>query len=137
VSRAAALATIGAVAALTGTWFSWQGSTAPATTDRTAPQAAEHVDGAALFASKGCATCHNGPGSTAQMGEFPDLSDASAWAGTRKSGYSAEDYVRESMLAPNAFISPEFTAAGPTSGMPTLKLTQVEVDALVTYLLTG
>ena len=62
--------------------------------------------------------------------------DVPEWAGTRRPGLSATDYVRESILNPPVFISPEFEESGPTA-MPSLNLTDAEVDALVAYLLAS
>jgi hypothetical protein len=68
---------------------------------------------------------------------FPSLAEAPSWAGERRPGLSAEDYLTESMAAPGVFISPEFSRgqSGPTTGMPQLRLTSEEIDALVVYLL--
>jgi mono/diheme cytochrome c family protein len=93
-------------------------------------------DGADLFMRKGCASCHNGPETTARIGVAPSLADVREWAGTRRPGLSAADYVRESILNPPAFISPAFEESGPTA-MPSLNLTDAEVDALVAYLLAS
>ena len=96
------------------------------------------ASGAALFAAKGCAACHTGPDSVATFGEFPPLDDALAWAGTRRQGTSGAGYLTESIVAPQAFISPRFEGgAGPTTGMPQLRISPAEVDALVEYLTTS
>jgi mono/diheme cytochrome c family protein len=83
---------------------------------------------------KGCASCHTGPGSTARVDVAPGVADVGEWAGDRKPGLSAAEYVRESIVDPQAFISPEFTHTGPVA-MPSLNLTDAEIDALVAYLL--
>lgn len=94
------------------------------------------ADGAQLFQAKGCASCHDGPESSAAIGGFPPLVDATAWAGERRPGLSAADYLAESMRTPAAFISPAFSSAvGPTTAMPDLNLDESEIAALVTYLL--
>jgi hypothetical protein len=68
----------------------------------------------------------------------PDLSDAVSWAGDRRTGMSAEDYVAESVRIPGAFISPAFApGGGPTDAMPVLEVSDTEVDALVEYVLGG
>ena len=91
-----------------------------------------------LFHAKGCATCHTGPTSTASMGEFPSLADASSWAGCVEPGLSAEEYLEESIREPWAFISPEFhESSGPTTAMPELGLSDAERDAVVAFLLSG
>ena len=104
------------------------------------PHDAPHVmrfDRADLFQAKGCASCHDGPDSTASSGGFPSLVDAADWAGRRRPDMTAEAYLAESMTDPNAFISPVFTAGtGPTTAMPRLALTPAEVEALVDYLLS-
>lgn len=67
---------------------------------------------------------------------FPSLVDAPQWAADRVPGLSADEYVRQSVLAPGEFISPEFTGGvGPTEGMPGLLVTEQELDALVDYIL--
>jgi mono/diheme cytochrome c family protein len=97
---------------------------------------ASPADGADLFMRKGCASCHKGPQTTARIGVAPSLEDVPEWAGQREPGLSASDYVRESILNPPAFISPAFVESGPTA-MPSLNLTEAEVDALVAYLLAS
>ena len=70
------------------------------------------------------------------VGIGPDLSDAASWAGDRRPGMSAEDYVAESVRTPGAFISPAFQPiGGPTEAMPLLDVSDAELDALVRYLL--
>ena len=71
------------------------------------------------------------------MGEFPSLAAASSWAGSRRAGLSAEEYLDESIREPWAFISPEFDASGPTAAMPELGLSDAERDAVVSFLLGG
>ena len=94
-------------------------------------------DGAELFHAKGCASCHDGPDSTALVGGFPPLSDAGEWAGQRRPELTAGAYLAESIDEPNAFISPAFVGGnGPSTAMPELALSADEVDALVDYLLS-
>jgi mono/diheme cytochrome c family protein len=104
------------------------------------PQAASNaaqLDGADLFQAKGCASCHDGPDSTAFVGGFPPLVDATEWAGQRRPDMTADAYLAESITNPNVFISPAFTGGnGPTTAMPRLALTPAEVEALVDYLLS-
>ncbi len=96
------------------------------------------ASGADLFLAKGCASCHVGPDTTPLFSGFPSLGDASSWAGDRRPGVSAENYLAESMAAPDVFVSPAFNGGvGPTSGMPQLRLTSDEIDDLVAYLLDG
>jgi mono/diheme cytochrome c family protein len=94
------------------------------------------LDGATLFKVKGCATCHYGPDSSFGIYGVPPLTEASAWAGDRRPGMSAVDYLTESMRTPSAFISPAFRSGfGPLTGMPDLNLSEAEIAALVAYLL--
>ena len=107
--------------------------------DSGSPQmsSAPPVDGAELFRAKGCASCHDGPDSTALIGGFPPLLDATGWAGQRRAEMAAREYLAESINEPNAFISPTFAGGnGPTAAMPHLTLTSDEVDALIDYLLS-
>ncbi len=123
---------LGALLALAGTWIGWRDDGSASV------RAAPVLDGETLFHAKGCATCHTGPTSTASMGEFPSLADARSWAGSRREGLSAEQYLEESIREPWAFISPEFHASGgPTTAMPELGLSDAERDAVVAFLLSG
>ena len=122
---------LGALLAVVGTWIGWRDDGSERV------RAAPVLDGQTLFHAKGCATCHTGPTSTASMGEFPSLAAASSWAGSRRPGLSAEEYLDESIREPWAFISPEFHASGPTAAMPELGLSDAERDAVVAFLLGG
>lgn len=127
LAGAAAVAALSSVAA-------WQREPVTASTGTAS------LDGAMLFQAKGCATCHLGPDSTALVGSaFPSLADASSWAGERRPGLTATQYLSESIREPWAFISPDFSpgSAGPTAAMPALKLSDTEVAAIVDYLLAG
>ena len=95
------------------------------------------LDGAALFKSKGCASCHFGRDTNTGMHGVPPLTNASTWAGDRRPGMSAAEYLAESMRTPSVFISPAFSGGqGPMTGMPNLNLSEAEIDALVAYLLS-
>jgi cytochrome c1 len=131
-TRTAALAVLD-TAAIAASVVSW-------TTDRGGDTAAAPggavLDGASLFQAKGCAGCHSGPDSAAHVSGPPDLRKAASWAGERVPGMTAEDYIAQSIRDPIAVISPAFTPdGGPTTGMPTLALSDAEVEALVDYLL--
>jgi mono/diheme cytochrome c family protein len=128
------VAAAGAVVALAAGAVGWQREAVPTAGSTRATRA---FDGASLFRAKGCASCHDGPDSTALL-EFPSLADAPSWAGTRRAGLSAEEYLTESIREPWAFISPEFhPAGGPTQAMPQLGLSNAEIDAIAAYLLTA
>lgn len=94
------------------------------------------LEGAMLFKAKGCASCHIGPDSSSGMSVGPPLIGASDWAGDRRSGMNAAEYLAESMRTPSEFISPEFNGGmGPMTGMPDLNLSEAEIDSPVSYLL--
>jgi hypothetical protein len=86
-----------------------------------------------------CIGCHVIPGIPAAVGQVgPDLSNIGVDGASRIPGYTAEQYIRESLLNPNAFIAPE-CPAGPC--LPNLMvqnlgdtLTAEEIDTLVAYL---
>jgi mono/diheme cytochrome c family protein len=125
---AAGALTVG-LAALTG--WAWSAEPSPGGDDPAQPV----VDGSALFMAKGCATCHDGPDRPALISLAPSLADVAAWAGSRRPGMSAEEYVRESITSPGSFVSPEFNPTGPIAAMPGIAVSPAEVDALVEYLL--
>ena len=85
--------------------------------------------GRSLFDAKGCSSCH------VAMRVGPSLTNLKDRAARTKQGYNAEQYVRESVLAPNAFKA-DGGSGGPSGGMPTLPVSAAELDALVAYLLT-
>ncbi len=91
-------------------------------------------DPAAVFTSAGCGGCHTfaPAGTDAQVG--PDLNQLASDA--QAAGEPVEDYIRQSIVDPNAKI-----AAGYQAGvMPTAyakSLTADQIDALVQYLVKG
>ena len=91
----------------------------------------EAIEGRAVFLTKGCTACHSlqGVSETAQIG--PNLTGLSDRAGDRIPGLSAEEYVRQSVLEPQAFIVEEFTGIE----MPTLPMTTEELGMLVEFVL--
>lgn len=93
--------------------------------------AARQARGAELFGRAGCADCHAAPGQgDATTG--PSLAGIATIAKTRVPGYSAEEYLRESFLIPNAFVVDGYP---PNSGCGGV-LTFEQLDDLVSYLLT-
>jgi mono/diheme cytochrome c family protein len=93
---------------------------------------AQAKTGEQIFTAAGCAGCHTfGPaGSTGDIG--PDLDDLASAAGNREPGKSAEEYIRESLTDPGAFLVEGFG-----NGMPSYegRLTDEQIQALVDYLL--
>lgn len=133
MSRAGWLSTVAAIVATLASLVAWR--PAPAATAADVPNGGEM-----LFQAKGCAACHVGPDSSPSFRSgFPSLADASSWAGERRPGLTASQYLSESIREPWTFVSPEFSpgAAGPTGAMPVLELSDAEVATIVQYLLAG
>ena len=88
------------------------------------------IDGRVVFLTKGCTSCHSldGVSTTGQIG--PNLTGLADRAGDRVEDLEAEDYIRQSVLDPEAFVVDGFGAF-----MPTLPLDTEELDALVEFLL--
>jgi len=128
------VAAVGAVALGVASLIGW-GSTS-SSREATPTPATSALDGAALFRAKGCSTCHNGPETHSLIDGFPSLADVASFAGSREPGLTAQEYVAQSIKEPGAFFSPAFQGGvGPTTHMPTLDVSDAEVDALVAYLL--
>lgn len=88
--------------------------------------------GKALFTAKGCPACHTLTAAGAAGTIGPKLDGIGTAAGSRKPAMTAEQYIRESMQAPQAFIAPGFTAPSP---MPEGLAAGKELDDLVAFLL--
>ena len=93
---------------------------------------AQAKTGDQIFTAAGCAGCHTfGPaGSNGTIG--PSLDELKTQAGNIEPGKSAEEYVRESLEDPGAFIVQGFPNA-----MPSFKgrLSDEQIQALIDYLL--
>ena len=93
---------------------------------------AQAKTGEQIFTAAGCAGCHTfGPaGSSGTIG--PSLDQLKTEAGNIEPGKSAEEYIRESLEDPGAFI-----VQGYPNAMPPFKgrLTDKQIQALVDYLL--
>ena len=115
-------------------------ATQPVTSTTTAPVVAgtPEEQGKAAYAKYGCAGCHGEPGGTGLVG--PNLGGIATNGATRIPGTSAQDYIHESIVNPNAFIAPECPGGACASGiMPqnfAQKMSPEELDALIVYLLT-
>ena len=85
--------------------------------------------GKSVFAANGCASCHTleAAGATGKVG--PDLDKLPADA--QKAGEPLEDYTRESIVDPNAYVVPGYQK----NVMPPFNtLPKDQLDALVTFL---
>jgi cytochrome c oxidase subunit II len=99
------------------------------TRQRQALQAPPGEAGKAVFASNGCASCHTlkAAGATGKVG--PDLDKLRAYA--QQAGKPLEEFVRESIVDPNAYVQPGF----PKGVMPPFAtLPKDQLDALVQFL---
>lgn len=88
--------------------------------------------GAQLFVAQGCNGCHIIKGQGGAIG--PNLSTIGAQAATRKPGMSAEAYLRESIVNPNAFVVSGYQA-GVMPATYSQTLSSEQLDQLVAYLL--
>jgi cytochrome c oxidase subunit 2 len=82
-----------------------------------------------------CDTCHSLKPGPAVLGLGPSLAQIGRNAGSRVPGQSADDYLRESILEPNAHIALGFSANVMAASYEA-QLSQQEVEDLVAYLLT-
>jgi len=89
--------------------------------------------GQANFISAGCIACHAIPGlSTAAVG--PSLADLADRAGSQKEGYTAEQYIHESIVDPNAYVVEGFQE----NLMPQNfgeRLSEDQINDIITFLL--
>ena len=95
----------------------------------------------AAMTATGCNSCHVTTGlpmvDAAMLG--PDQTNLGAIAGSRREGYTAEEYLLESILEPSAFIVEECPLGQCLQVMPENYgelLTEEELDAIVAYLLS-
>ena len=88
--------------------------------------------GEQIFTAAGCGGCHTfaPAGSNGTIG--PNLNDLKAAAAKYAKGQTPEEYVRQSILDPGAFIVPGFSNA-----MPSFKgrLTDKQIQTVIDYLL--
>ena len=99
--------------------------------------------GQALFVgAAACASCHTIQG-VAQGVLGPPLDGIASAAANRISGYSAEEYIRESIVEPDAYtagtadgLSQDYQEGLMSATMAGIQLTDEDVDALVEYLLS-
>ena len=86
-----------------------------------------------------CVHCHMIDGISEASGRIgPDHTHLASWAAGRKPGIAAEEYIRESIVNPTAFVAQdvERSVPGLMTEAITEKLTDEQVDALVTFLMT-
>jgi cytochrome c551/c552 len=96
--------------------------------------AGEELFGQSLIGTQaGCATCHSLEPGVTMVG--PSLATIGADAGTRVSGVSAEDFLRQAITDPDADIAAGF-AAGLMPAALADELTEQQVNDLIAFLLT-
>lgn len=93
---------------------------------------AEMVEiGQEIYQGKGiCFTCH------ANTSRFPDLEGVATRAATRKPGYTAVDYLAESLYEPDIYIVDGFSPGMPAADKPPIGLTEQEILSVIAYLQT-
>jgi cytochrome c oxidase subunit 2 len=101
----------------------------------TEPRATEPAArGRQVYGEQSCGTCHE-PG----LANFfrpvgPSLSHIGTVAETRRPGMTAEDYLRQAVLDPGAFVVPGYPDSMPRGFGD--RLSKDDIDALVAYLLS-
>jgi mono/diheme cytochrome c family protein len=78
-----------------------------------------------------CKTCHAIHGAGGPGGRAPELDGAGARAETRVAGMNAEEYLRQSLLEPAAYVVEGFQAIMPPLGD---KYTPQEIAAIIAFL---
>ncbi len=93
---------------------------------------AQAKTGDQIFTAAGCADCHtfSAAGSNGTIG--PNLDQLAAAAGKREAGKSAQEYIQESLLKPDAYLVKGFGNAMPSFDG---RLTDKQIQALIDYLL--
>ena len=94
------------------------------------PTAAD--SGALLFQAKGCSGCHTITGVAEFASIGPNLTHLNEVAGERVAGMDAVAYVTQSIREPQAFTVADFGL----DVMPTLEVSDSELESLVAFLLT-
>jgi len=91
------------------------------------------ASGKAVFTNNGCASCHTFTPAAAKGTVGPDLDKLAQES--QKAGKPLKDFIRESIVDPNAYVEPGF----PKGLMPTTfsSLPKAQLDALVSYLAGG
>jgi mono/diheme cytochrome c family protein len=97
------------------------------------PPATEPVArGRQVYRSLGCANCHEPNLLGQRLG--PPLDHIATLAETRRPGLAAEEYIRQSILDPGAYVVPGYQDSMPRDLGRDLSPT--DLDALVAYLLS-
>ncbi len=93
------------------------------------------IDGSKVFIEKGCAACHTIEGLAGAVGTVgPELSHIATVAGQRISSLTAEEYIKQSVIDPGAFVVEGYGGLMP-SAIRDIMIDK-EFEALIDYLLT-
>ena len=115
------------------------GGSTTSTEGGSAPTAGDAAAGEALFAQTligtqaGCATCHSLEPDVVMVG--PSMAGVAAVAGSRVPGLSAEEYLRQSIVEPDAYVVDGFAQGLMPAALAT-ELSERQLNDLVAYLLT-
>lgn len=90
------------------------------------------AQGKQIFLEAGCAACHRIESVNEIQFAAPDLTHIATTAADRQPGISAEGYLRESFLIPNAFIVEGYPENSGCGGL----LSYEQLDHLIAFLLT-
>jgi len=86
-----------------------------------------------VFERSGCVSCHTIQGvSSATIG--PELTHVGSYAEQRRPGLAVEDYIRQSILDPNAYVVPGYQPVMP-SGLASM-ISDEDFEALIVYLVS-
>ena len=107
----------------------------PATPLATQPPPPPRTPGQAIFTGEGgCTACHTVDSIPEARGVIgPNLTTVADLAGQRISGLSAEEYLRQSIQEPSAFVVEGFA---PVMAVPATVQQSPKIDQLVEFLLT-
>lgn len=92
--------------------------------------AGSSLDGPTIFQTRGCVGCHTLEGVSVSASIGPNLTGLGERAGDRAEGLDARDYLIQSVRSPEAFTVPGYSPL-----MPTIELSDEELDVLVEFLL--
>ncbi len=98
------------------------------------PPATEPVArGRQVYRALDCGSCHE-PSFLFGIRTGPPLEHVGTLAGARRAGMAGQDYLRESLESPGAYLVPGYADAMPR-GL-TRRLSPADADALIAYLLS-
>ncbi len=83
----------------------------------------------------GCVTCHNYDATKGDDSKAPFTQGTATRAATRVPGLSAADYIRESIMTPDAYVVEKYKAGDMYQNWAK-ELSKQDIDDLVAYLLT-